>query len=93
MTSVKIDRHAEIDELLAKIYLDTHIKLSKKELLELIFDITKDDYDLLLQNIKNGTKKDDIDLRKSFINTFSGVLNEVDEEIDPKSIWVTDVEE
>ena len=90
MGVVKIDRNEEIDTLLAKIYLDTKLKLTKKELLELIFDHSTEDYDQLLLLIKDHIEKDNEILRKKFINQFSGIIDEeIDEEIDPKSIWLT----
>ena len=74
MSSVKFDRHFEIDELLAKIFLDTKLKISKKQLLEFIFDIHYEDYDLLLQRIRISLLKDNLDLRKSFIDKFSSIF-------------------
>jgi hypothetical protein len=94
MSSVKIDRHSEINELLAKIYLDTKLKLSKKELLEIIFDINYEDYGLLVQRIKSRLQRDNLDVRKSFIKKLSGkLIAEDNDEVDPKSIWVDSVEE
>lgn len=93
MSSVKFDRHIEIDELLARLYLDAKIKISKKQLLEFIFDIHYEDYDLLLQRIRTKLQKDNLDLRKSFISKFSGQLITESDEIDPKSIWLNSVED
>ncbi|MHA2253498.1 MAG: hypothetical protein ACXAD7_24280 [Candidatus Kariarchaeaceae archaeon] len=93
MTAVKIDRQDMIDELLARIYLDTKIKLNKKNLLELIFDMSYQNYDNLIKVILESNVKDSIRLRKSFIENFSGKLKSDDEDFDPKSIWVSDVEE
>ncbi|MCY3413707.1 MAG: hypothetical protein INQ03_18835 [Candidatus Heimdallarchaeota archaeon] len=92
MSAVKIDRQHEIDELLAKIYLDTNIKMNKKELLEFIFDISFNNYDQLIEMIKNLHTKDSIELRKKFIEEFAGCIQADDEDIDPKSIWKVDLE-
>ena len=89
--AVKIDRHIKIDEIIARIYLDTKVKLSKKDLLEMIFDISTEDYNLLLRRITSRLHKDSLELRQSFINTFSGKLS-AEEGVEP-SIWVEKVEE
>ena len=96
MTAVKIDRQKEIDELLARIYLDTKIKLTKKELLEFIFDQSSKDYPSIIANLKQQKQNDGKQKRKLFIQTFSGVVDLLSHKMsedDPKSIWKTKVEE
>ncbi len=95
MTAVKIDRSDEIDELLTKIYLDTGIKLSKKELLEIIFDQSSSNYEKLLsaiQKTKTTVKMiDTIEVRREFMQRFAGIITDDIEEIDPKSMWATGI--
>ncbi len=61
MSTVKFDFHDQLDELQAKLYLDTKIKITKKEILELTFKIGSKDYDRLLKMVlaskKTITKK------------------------------------
>ena len=62
MSTVKFDFHDQLDELQAKLYLDTKIKITKKEILELAFKIGSKDYERLLKmvlvsKIKTITKK------------------------------------
>ncbi len=96
MATIKFDRQDELDELIARIYLDTNKKFTKKDLLELIFELGIQDYHLLLDKVQNPQEKDDSNLRKKFIDTFCGVLS--DEEPDSeevrniKSIWANEPE-
>ena len=67
MATIKFDRQDELDELIARVYLDTNKKFTKKELLEIIFELGIQDYHALLDKIKNigdtiilKVKKDDI---------------------------------
>ncbi len=39
MATIKFDRQNELDEILARIYLDTNKKFTKKDLLEIIFEL------------------------------------------------------
>ncbi len=95
MTTIRFDRQDELDALIARIYLDTRQKLSKKELLEIIFEVGIQDYHLLIQKIQEPKKKGDGGLRSQFIAQLSGALSVSDadvDEIDPKSIWKNVVE-
>jgi hypothetical protein len=97
MSAVKFDKQEELDRLQAKIMLDLGMKLSKKDLLELLFEMGSQDYDRLLEYIrKNKTQtKDSVDLRRKFISKYSGIieLDEKEEKMEPKEIWVQDPEE
>lgn len=53
VSTVKFDLHDELEELQARIYLDTKKKLSKKELLELVFHIGAQHYDLILKTLQS----------------------------------------
>ncbi|MDH5402462.1 MAG: hypothetical protein OEZ01_05725 [Candidatus Heimdallarchaeota archaeon] len=57
MSTVKFDRQEKLDELISRIYLDTKIKITKKDLLELIFDITSENYNLILQELIKSTSR------------------------------------
>ncbi|MHA1672843.1 MAG: hypothetical protein ACTSYI_04390 [Promethearchaeota archaeon] len=94
MATIKFDRQDVLDELIARIYLDLKIKFTKKMLLEVIFDLGSEDYQLLLSKIQHNYPKDEISLRNQFIETFSAALDvEESDNIDPKSIWVSQIEE
>lgn len=89
MSAIKFDRQDELNELAAQLFLDTRHKLSKKELLEFVFNIGKRDYDELVSEVNKAKSPHDIAQRKKFIKRFCGVieLGDVDD-TDPKSIWV-----
>ncbi|MCF2140678.1 MAG: hypothetical protein K9W44_11545 [Candidatus Lokiarchaeota archaeon] len=88
MSTIKFDHQNELDELIARIYLDTKIKLTKKELLSLIFKIGKENYQTILDALKNREKASNSNIRDEFINSFSGILTVKDpDEINPKEIW------
>ncbi len=94
MNTIKFDHHDELDLLLAQIYLDTKQKLSKKDLLEIIFEVGTQDYQNLIRKILKQDNYQDKNLRKEFIQTFSGVITIIDqEEITPKSIWTKIIED
>lgn len=94
MATIKFDRQNELDELIARVYLDTNKKFTKKELLEIIFELGVQDYHALLNKINTMEKTDSEDLRTQFINQFSGSLSvSKPDEIDPKSIWKKEVED
>jgi len=95
---VRFSKTDQLDELRAKIYLDSHINLSKKELLEIIFDIGIEDYGKIVETIKqrNTEKEDNVEMRKDFIEQFNGCISleeDEDEVPDFKSIWVKNIEE
>ena len=52
MATIKFDRQNELDEIIARIYLDTNKKFTKKALLEIIFELGIQDYHALLNKIK-----------------------------------------
>ncbi|MHA1745305.1 MAG: hypothetical protein ACTSWW_04860 [Promethearchaeota archaeon] len=94
MATIKFDLQDELNELIARIYLDTHKKYTKKELLSLIFELGSRDYHLLLDYLTASKQEEDTDLRERFINTFSAALSLSDtEEITPKSIWEKPLED
>ena len=51
MATVKFDSQDELEELQARIYLDTKVKLSKKEILELFFKYGKNHYNEVIKEI------------------------------------------
>ena len=95
MDTIKFTRHDELDHLLARIYLDTKRKLTKKELLEIIFEVGIQDYHYLIKKILHPETLEDDTLRQKFIEDFSGclTLDDGDDDIDAKSIWVKHVED
>ena len=52
MSTVKFDLQDDLEEIKAKIYLDTHKKLTKKQVLELIFRIGKRNYEDILRELQ-----------------------------------------
>ncbi|MBD3230528.1 MAG: hypothetical protein GF329_20280 [Candidatus Lokiarchaeota archaeon] len=94
MATIKFDRQDELDKLIARIYLDTNRKYTKKDLLEIIFELGSQDYNALLKKIRNTTTSDSKDLRSQFIEDFSGSISVSDpDEINPKIIWEKEIED
>jgi hypothetical protein len=90
MATIRFDRQDELDALIARIYLDTRQKLSKKELLEIIFEVGIQDYHLLVKKVQEPKKSVDGGLRSQFIAQISGALSVSDADVDksnPKSMW------
>ncbi|MHA1861509.1 MAG: hypothetical protein ACTSVM_04375 [Candidatus Ranarchaeia archaeon] len=56
MSTIKFDLQDELEEIKAKIYLDTHKKLTKKQVLELIFQIGKRDYERILKELQTNNQ-------------------------------------
>jgi len=94
MATIKFDKQNELEELIARIYLDTNKKFSKKELLETIFELGIQDYHALLNKINSVDKSDSKDLRCQFINHFSGIISVSNpDDINSKSIWEKKLED
>ena len=94
MATIKFDRQNQLEELIARIYLDTNKKFSKKELLEIIFELGIQDYHALLNKINSIDKSISKDLRKQFIDYFSGAISVSNpDDIESKSIWTKKLEE
>ncbi len=53
MSAVKFDLHYQLEEIQARLYRDTGVKLTKKEVLEIIFRIGAEQYDLIVQEIRS----------------------------------------
>lgn len=90
MAKIKFDRQEELDELVARIYLDTKRRLSKKELLEAIFEVGTRDYQALLALVREPPEDRDATARARFIERVSGALSlpgSGDDAVDAKSIW------
>lgn len=88
MATIKFDRHEELDRLIARVYLATNKKFTKKDLLELIFELGTQDFSALLNKIRNDIHIDSKDLRQQFTKEFSGSISVPDpDDINPKSIW------
>ena len=56
MAVMRFDLQDKLEELQARIYLDTRKRPSKKELLELIFQIGLENYDLIIQRVLSNKK-------------------------------------
>ena len=54
VSTVKFDLQDDLEELQARLYLDTRKRLSKKEILELVFRIGKENYDLIVREVQSG---------------------------------------
>ena len=88
MPVVKFDHLEKLDELAAKIFLDTRSKLSKKKLLEIIFDLGKEDYEKLVEKVRSSQSESSMIERKDFIKNFAGCLDLGEEDdIDFIPIW------
>ena len=88
MSTIKFDKQDELNELIARIYLDTNKKFTKKALLEIIFELGTEDYYALLDKIKSKDNSNSKDLRSQFISRFSGSISVSDpNNVNPKTIW------
>ncbi len=56
MSTVKFNLQEELEELQAKIFLETKRKFSKKELLELVFQIGAKNYTQIINEVKKESK-------------------------------------
>ncbi|MBD3159418.1 MAG: hypothetical protein GF309_11560 [Candidatus Lokiarchaeota archaeon] len=54
MSTVKFDLQDDLEELQARLYLDTGKRLTKKEILELVFRIGTENYDRIVSEIQAG---------------------------------------
>jgi hypothetical protein len=52
VSTVKFDLHEDLEELQARIFLSTRVKLTKKEVLELVFRIGTKDFQKIIEEIK-----------------------------------------
>ncbi len=53
VSTVKFDLQDDLEELRARLYLDTGKRLTKKEILELVFRIGLQNYDLIVKNVRS----------------------------------------
>ena len=67
MSTVKFDLQEDLDELQARIYLDTKRKLSKKDILELTFRIGAKNYEQLIKEIQRKETSLDDDVIESVL--------------------------
>ncbi len=75
MSTIRFEHHEKLNELIARIYLDTHKKLTKKELLGYIFELGIKNYDNLLKKVRGDDSEDDeMEKRKRFIENFCGCI-------------------
>lgn len=51
MSTVKFDLQDDLEEIQARLYLDTRKRLNKKQILELVFKIGLEHYDLIVEEI------------------------------------------
>lgn len=54
VSTVKFDLQEDLEDLQARLFLDTRKKLTKKEILELVFRIGSQRYDLILREVQAG---------------------------------------
>ncbi|MBN2230663.1 MAG: hypothetical protein JW779_13825 [Candidatus Thorarchaeota archaeon] len=52
MSTVKFDLKDDLEELQARLYLDTRKRLTKKEILEIVFRIGLENYELIVNEIR-----------------------------------------
>ena len=53
MTTVKFDLKDDLEELQARLYLDTRKRLTKKEILEIVFKMGLENYDLIVKSVRS----------------------------------------
>ena len=71
MSTVKFDLQEDLEELQARIYLDTKKKLSKKDILELAFRIGAKNYDQLINEIQQNQTPLNDNIIESILNLAS----------------------
>lgn len=52
MSTVKFDLKDDLEELQARLYLDTRKRLTKKEILEIVFRIGLENYELIVNEVR-----------------------------------------
>jgi hypothetical protein len=52
VSTVKFDLKDDLEELQARLYLDTRKRLTKKEVLEIVFRIGLENYDLIVNEVR-----------------------------------------
>ena len=52
VSTVKFDLKDDLEELQARLYLDTRKRLTKKEILEIVFKIGLENYDLIVNEVR-----------------------------------------
>jgi len=57
VSTVKFGLHEDVQELQARIYLDTKRRLSKKEVLEIVFQVGAKNYDQILEKVRIKEQK------------------------------------
>ncbi|MHA1494767.1 MAG: hypothetical protein ACTSRQ_12210 [Candidatus Thorarchaeota archaeon] len=53
MSTVKFDLKDDLEELQARLYLDTRKRLTKKEVLEIVFRVGLENYELIVKEIQS----------------------------------------
>ena len=62
VSTVKFDLKDDLEELQARLYLDTRKRLTKKEVLEIAFRVGLENYDLIVKEIRSKEKPLDDDV-------------------------------
>lgn len=69
VSTVKFDLQEDLEELQARLYLDTKKKLSKKEILELTFRIGAKNYEQIIQAIQQEQNSLNDNIIKSILDS------------------------
>ena len=93
VSTIKFDLQDQLNEIQARIYLEKKIKLSKKEILEIIFTIGLEQYEEILKRVENQQQKIDssliegiLSLSEDFGEGSENLSNEIDDIIYRKII-------
>ena len=62
VSTVKFDLKDDLEELQARLYLDTRKRLTKKEVLEIVFRVGLENYELIVKEIQSKEKPLDDDV-------------------------------
>ncbi len=62
VSTVKFDLKDDLEELQARLYLDTRRRLTKKEILEIVFRMGLENYDLIVKEIQSKEQPLDDDV-------------------------------
>lgn len=68
VSTVKFDLKDDLEELQARLYLDTRKRLTKKEVLEIVFRVGLENYDLIVKELQSKEKPLDDDVIQKILS-------------------------
>jgi hypothetical protein len=68
VSTVKFDLKDDLEELQARLYIDTRKRLTKKEVLEIVFRVGLENYDLIVKELQSKEKPLDDDVIQKILS-------------------------